>query len=243
MRDPSVACGRNAPGRAPERSRPTSTKSLKCPAWSEASWRLSEKLSSFRAVGGSSASARSWRDRGQSENRRRRASPAGTERAQLAEVCDLPRAIGDPAAQAEPERRRHEVARQAGRRPNFRLGVTVTGVGSRARRLCLTIPSPDQANRRGPRLRTSSSSRSATGSRSRSTRSSRFARPRRRCGPRSPGSPRSARPSSSRSRTGTYSCPHSRQNASGISTLAIPGDVQLPSRADVAALPRRRATR
>ncbi len=40
---------------------PTSTKSLKCPAWSEASCRLSVKLRSFRARSGSVSSRRSWR--------------------------------------------------------------------------------------------------------------------------------------------------------------------------------------
>ena len=103
-------------GEAPERSSPISTKSLKCPACSEASWRLSEKLSSLRASGCELAVASQLADGREAEDGRRRAAPAGAERAELAEVGALRRPVRHAAAQAEAERRRDEVAGQPGRR-------------------------------------------------------------------------------------------------------------------------------
>ena len=103
-----------------ERSSPTSTKSLKCPACSEASWRLSVKLSSLRASGSRSVVAAQLADRREAEDGRRRAAPAGAERAELAEVRALARAVRDAAVQAEAERRRDEVAGQPGRRRRAR---------------------------------------------------------------------------------------------------------------------------
>ena len=92
------------------RSRPISTKSLKCPAWREASWRLSVKLSSLRAFASSDSS------RAQAAHGRQARivvavlRPSGAERRQLAEVRPLPGGVGHAAAQAEPERGRDEVA-------------------------------------------------------------------------------------------------------------------------------------
>ena len=95
-------------------------KSLKWPAWREASCRLSVKLRSFCAVWGSVFCAADLADGREAEDGRRRAAALGAERADLAEVGDLARAVRDAALEAEAEGRRSRSGRPG---PRIALGA------------------------------------------------------------------------------------------------------------------------
>ena len=93
--------------RAP-RSWVTCTKSLKCPACSEASWRLSTNASSLRALVVEVAFPGAQRpDDARGDQRHGRAAALRRQLGQLGEVVAAGLLIGGAAAQAEPERARH----------------------------------------------------------------------------------------------------------------------------------------
>ena len=154
----------------------------------------------------------------------------------------LPRAVRDAAAQAEPERRRDEMAGQAGRRRLPPPLASVIGRGSRVAQARLDEPVAGSSQSAGTRLRTLWLIAARATGPSRRSRRSRSRRPRRRCRSRSPAARRPAALISLAQANRNVLLPAlAAERERHQQLLAIAGNVQLPGRADVPLSLRRQA--